>query len=179
MVVKWLWGILIIIMLTQNVDGESLVHDVTPLQVLITCMSVLHVMADQVAHPDHVLWQSTATIIHAQLHEGLNLEQHAHVNHMQHVIETHVMFSLMADPHMRSHWLTQAVECQHALVHLMSNPLLVSCQEMQNACQMRIINVLKYIIKSTHHADRPSSPYSRCTFDVQYVLNLYNGGGSA
>ena len=120
MVFKWLLSLLLVLLLIQNVGGQPGVP--SPIQVLVTCMSILHVMSDQHAHPDHVLWQSTAHIMYVRLYEHVTDTQYEILHQMQHAVETHVWFSYLEHPHMKAHWFTQAATCQHALVHIMSDP---------------------------------------------------------
>lgn len=91
-----------------------------PIHIMITCMSVLHVMSDITTHPDRIMWHSTADHIHGWLQMHVPTHMHEHVHNVQHVWETQVIVSVINRPSTLRYWLSQAATCQHTLVHMMS-----------------------------------------------------------
>lgn len=119
MTCKWLLGLILMGWLTTNMSIKS-VEPVPPdpIQVLITCMSVLNVMSDHVPMVERVLWQHTATNIHAWLWMHVPVKHHEQMHQLQHVLETHIMYHVMDMPHMMP--IAQAHNCHNSLVHMFS-----------------------------------------------------------
>jgi hypothetical protein len=121
MTVKWLLAACVGVWFTVTVQSEPITHVAPdPVSVLITCMSVLHVMGDHASAVDGVLWRITAAHIHAWLRMHVPEPQHAQMHEAQHVLETHMMYQLIDMPHMMRVAQMQARNCHDSLVGMFS-----------------------------------------------------------
>lgn len=116
LLIAMLMGGLMITVSSQPV--QSIQTD--PIQVYLTCMSVLNVMSDHVSHVQSVIWQSTSTNIKTWLwtHVPEHHLQHLHI--WQHVLEVDWMSQLRKQPDLMPLALAQAHECQLSLLNKFS-----------------------------------------------------------
>lgn len=118
MTCKWIVGAVLMFWLITNVSSQPVQPD--PVQVLITCMSVLNVSSDHVSHVQRVLWQSTAMAIHVWLWQNVPVVHHEHMHEWQHVLESQMMSNLQDMPHMLVLARKQAHNCHNSLVDVFS-----------------------------------------------------------